>query len=406
MTDMNDPRADVVSRQYEKWAYPAPIEDLDVWSAHNWQWFDPRHVHRTLWPDRDYIPEMDILIAGCGTNQAAVFAHSNRAANVVAVDISSASLDHQQYLKDKYGLQNLELHRLPVEELPSLGRDFDLVVSTGVLHHMRDPSAGLRALAQCLRRDGVIGLMLYSKHARAGIEVLQSVFRDLGLGQDEGSLRIVKEALAWIPPNHLFRHNYAATENVSYDAELVDMFLHGRERSYTVEECVDFVTSAGLVFQGWLNNSSYYFHEMASHSVELYRAVNALPEAKAWSAMDRLRAVNGCHFFMACRQDRPKQQYTIDFWSPDALDYVPVMRMRCGVAGSEIFRPDWRMTLDPVSLVYTQQVDGQRTIGEIATSVSQLGAAPDPRISTPELYGRNLFQALWRLDFLAMAIRA
>jgi hypothetical protein len=36
----SDPRADVVSRQYEKWVYPQPIQDLDTWIRSNWQHFD------------------------------------------------------------------------------------------------------------------------------------------------------------------------------------------------------------------------------------------------------------------------------------------------------------------------------------------------------------------------------
>jgi SAM-dependent methyltransferase len=84
-----------------------------------------------LWPDREFKPDIDILIAGCGTNQAAAFAIRNRAAKVVAVDISQPSLDHRQYLKEKHGLWSLELHLLPIEELPTLGLDFDLIVSTG-----------------------------------------------------------------------------------------------------------------------------------------------------------------------------------------------------------------------------------------------------------------------------------
>lgn len=97
----SDQRADVVSRQYERWTYP-PIEDLESWTTSNW-WFDPSHAHRILWPDREYKPDLDILIAGCGTNQAAVFAFTNRAARVVAVDISQPSLDHQQYLRTSTG---------------------------------------------------------------------------------------------------------------------------------------------------------------------------------------------------------------------------------------------------------------------------------------------------------------
>ena len=121
MTD--DPRADVVARQYQRWTYPRPIRDVEAWLDHHWEWFDPVHAHRILWPDREYKPDLDILIAGCGTNQAAVFAFMNRDAKVVAVDISQSSLDHQQYLKDKHGLRNLELHLLPIEELPTLGLD-------------------------------------------------------------------------------------------------------------------------------------------------------------------------------------------------------------------------------------------------------------------------------------------
>src|ERR1700733_7044048 len=137
MVVMNeDPHTDGVARQYERWPYPPPIGDLEAWSKTNWEWLDPSHSHRVLWPDRDYRPGLDILIAGCGTNQAAIFAFSNPTANVVAIDISKPSLEHHQYLKDKHGLDNLELHLLPIEQLPAWGRQFDLIAATGVLHHL------------------------------------------------------------------------------------------------------------------------------------------------------------------------------------------------------------------------------------------------------------------------------
>jgi hypothetical protein len=40
------PQADVVVRQYERWRYPQPIQDLEAWLSSNWEWFDPSHAHR------------------------------------------------------------------------------------------------------------------------------------------------------------------------------------------------------------------------------------------------------------------------------------------------------------------------------------------------------------------------
>jgi SAM-dependent methyltransferase len=403
----DDPRADVVSRQYVRWMYPQPVRDVEAWlSSGQYQLFDPVRAHRILWPDREYKPDLDILIAGCGTNHAAVFAFTNRAAKVVAIDISQPSLNHQQYLKEKHGLRNLELHLLPIEELSTLGLDFDLVVSTGVLHHMVDPLAGMKALAGCLRRDGAIAVMLYAKYGRTGVELLQSVFRDLGLRQDDASVRMVKETISLLSPDHPVQSYLKITTDVQYDAGLVDTFLHGRDRSYTIEDCIDLVTSAGLVFQGWLNKAPYYPHDYFVRASELYAALNALPESKLWSIMERLHTRNGCHFFIACRPDRPKERYTIDFLSGDFLDYVPLMRSGCGVSGADIFRPDWRMGLNADQLALVQYVDGRRTIQEIAACLAQSGKSPQGTATDLEEFGRKLFQSLWRLDFLAMALNA
>lgn len=403
---MNDnPRADLVTRQYERYRYPQPIEDLEIWLGNNWEWYDPSHAHRILWPDREYTRDIDILIAGCGTNQASVFAFMNPDAKVVGVDISQPSLDHQQYLKDKHGLFNLELRLLPIEELPSLGLDFDLIVSTGVLHHMADPQTGMNALADCLRPDGVMGLMLYAKYGRVGLELLRQFFRDLGLGQNESSIATVRETLSLLTADHLVQPYLRMARNLQSDAVLVDTFLHGRERSYTVEDCVDLVTTAGLTFQGWLNNAPYYPHDLFTRPNTVYPAINALPEPALWSAVERINTINACHFFMACRPERPKSTYKIDFSTPACLDYTPLMRMRCGLSGDDIYRPDWRTTLNSTQLAFVQQIDGQRTMREIATAAhrdsSSRGSAADA-----ETFARKLFQALWRLDFLAMAMNS
>ena len=397
------PLADVVSSQYERWMYPQPILDMRGWLANNWQWFDPSHSHRLFWPDRDYKADMEILVAGCGTNQAAVFAFTNPQARIVAIDVSQPSLDHHKYLKDKYAMTNLELHRLPIEEVCSLNRDFDLVVSTGVLHHLAEPKAGMKALAGCLRPDAVIAIMLYARYGRIGVEMLQGVFRDLGLRQNDPSVLMVKDALATLSQDHPIRSYTAVAPDLQFDAGLVDTFLHGRDRSYTVDDCLDLVASAGLTFQDMFLKSAYY--PPAASTSAFHAAVAALPERRQWSIMERVNIRNACHFFTACRADRPAAAYRIDFASDDAVNYVPSLRYRCGLSGNQISRYNWTTSLDPVQSALVQQMDGRRTIREIAAAVSQKGLNHGRTTADLGQFARTFFRSLWQLDFLAMGLR-
>ena len=396
------PLADVVSSQYSKWVYPEPIVDLPGWLTGNWQWFDPSHAHRIFWPDRRYKADLQMLVAGCGTNQAAVFAYTNPQARVTAIDVSQPSLDHHRRLKEKYGLRNLDLHLLPIEEVGTLGLDFDLIVSTGVLHHLADPLVGMKSLAACLRRDAVIAVMLYAHYGRIGVEMMQSVFRDLGLRQNEASVLMVKEALATLSQDHPLRSYLAIAPDLAFDAGLVDTFLHGRDRSYTVQDCLDLVASAGLVFGEWFLKSSYYPPPAPGNA--FHAAVAALPEPRQWPVMEKINFRNGCHFFTACRADRPARSYRIDFASADALDYIPVFRYRCGLDGATIFRYDWRLQLDPIQLALVQQVDGRRTIRQIVAEATPSGVMPWRNQAELDEVGRTVFRSLWQRDFLAMGL--
>jgi hypothetical protein len=68
------------------------------------------------------------------------------------------------------------------------------------------------------------------------------------------------------------------------------------------------------------------------------------------------------------------------------------------------FRPDWRAPLNSAQLPFVQHVDGHRTIREIAALVAHSGASSRGSLADVEKFARELFQALWRLDFLAMAL--
>jgi len=213
-----DPLDDPVARQYERWVYPEPIADLPAWLEHNWQWFDPSHAHVLMWPDRPLVPGMDILVAGCGTNQAAVIAFTNPGARVLGIDVSRASLGHNRALADAHAMANLELLHLPIEQVGDLGRDFDLIISTGVLHHMADPAGGMSALGRCLRPEGVLALMLYARTGRVGVEMLQAAFRDMGLAQDDASVQVVRQVIDGLPPDHPVRAYPGIAPDLGSDA--------------------------------------------------------------------------------------------------------------------------------------------------------------------------------------------
>ncbi len=402
--NMQNPLSDIVSSQYQKWMYPEPIIDLELWIKNNWQWFDPSHAHGMFWPDRHKKADLDILIAGCGTNQAAIFAFNNPEAKVVAIDVSQPSLNHHQFLKDKYGMKNLELHLLPIEQAPELSGEFDLIVSTGVLHHLNDPQKGIDALAQCLRREGVMALMLYAKYGRIGVEMLQSVARDLGLEQNEQSLKIVREMLGALSPKHPIKSYLDIAPDLGFDAGLVDTFLHGRDRSYSIQDCFSLVEAAGLVFQDLFLKSPYYPPAQSDNA--FLHSVAALNEHQQWSVMERINTNNACHFFTACRQERPKESYHINFDAQTVDHCIPELRYRCTFNNDTLNRYNWSTTLSPLECLLLQRVDGRNSIVDIISHASNVGnlAHEDPLALAS--FAKAFFKRLWQLDFLSMQLSA
>ena len=72
-------------------------------------------------PARAYREDQSILIAGCGTSQAAKHALRWPEARVTGIDFSATSVRHTEALKRKYDLDNLEIRQLAVERVGELG---------------------------------------------------------------------------------------------------------------------------------------------------------------------------------------------------------------------------------------------------------------------------------------------
>jgi SAM-dependent methyltransferase len=389
-----DQTSEQVARQYSSYPYP-DYKDL----AGKEPGCTPSKYSGHIWPEGRPRRNLHILVAGCGTVQAAMLAYANRDCTVVGVDLSEASLAHERYLKDRHGLDNLALHKLDLRNVGELGQTFDLIVCVGVLHHMQDPDEGLRALAAVLEPRGAMFLMLYGAVRRYGIYLLQDVFRRLGIEQTADGIDFVRAALREVPRDH-FAQPYlkGAAADLEIDAHIVDTFLHVRDRAYSVPEVLDFVERNGLVFQAWSDNGFYHPEGFLPPDSALFKAIIALPEREQWAISENLNILSGKHGFFACRPERDPKGYTFSFPGDDFLHYVPHIRPGCvriepptPSTPGRYRRPDAYFTLPADEARLFESADGHRTIARCLNDA--LGhMAPARRTA----FGRRFFGSVFR----------
>jgi SAM-dependent methyltransferase len=396
---------DPVAAQYERWSYPEPWPDLSLipFDSPDNHYKDLKELYWAYWPRAAYRDDLDILVAGCGTVAAACFAYLYPRARVVGIDISAASLSHEAFLKKKHSLDNLTLRQCPLEEVSSLGADFDYIATHGVLHHLADPVAGLRALNGVLRPEGVIAIMVYARYGRAGIYMLQELFRLLGLEQKAEDVQVVKNALSALHPQHPVRRYLKMALDLNSDPGLVDTFLHRRDQAYTVRECLDLVHNAGLAFQGWDENSLYYPDGQIPANHPFYPSINKLDGPALWQGMELFYGVIPGHFFYVCRRDRPEQNYRLSFEGDGFLDYIPVTRVTQRTPPdplrgqpATIARPPFAaIVLDNLQAVAFSQINSQRTLRTCLTN-----AGIDVNSPANVNFARTFFQSLWRVGYI------
>ena len=207
-----------------------------------------------------YREDLSILIAGCGTSQAAKHALRWPAAQVTGIDFSATSVRYTEALKRKYNLNNLQVHQLPIERVSELETTFDWIVCTGVLHHLEDPDAGLQALRGLLKPDGAMHLMVYAPYGRTGIYMLQEFCRRIGIRPTDEGIRDLVAALKALPPGHPLEHLLREAPDFRQEAELADALLHPHDRAYSVPQLFDFIERAGLAFGRWVKQAPYLPH--------------------------------------------------------------------------------------------------------------------------------------------------
>jgi SAM-dependent methyltransferase len=386
-----------VNAFYERHPYPPPVDDLD---AYRRSWDDRRRRAEShlFWPDQPYRDDRSILVAGCGTTQAAHYAMRWPRARVLGIDVSANSIAFTQALKRKYALDNLELRRLPVERAAELGQTFEYVVCTGVLHHLPDPDAGLRALRDVLAPSGALHLMVYAPYGRAGVYMLQEYCRRLGVGRTDPEIRDLAACLKALPPEHPLAPLLRTSPDFANTAGLADALLHPQDRSYSVPQLFDFLRRAGLTFGRWLRQAPYLPWCGALTSTPHHRRLVGLAPEAQYAAVELFRGTMVRHSALVYRSDRPAVG-VVDFDGDAWLSYTPIRlpgtlavrdRVPAGAAAVLINRnhsySDLYLPIDVREERLLAAIDGERTI-------AQIGRVPEVRSQT-----HAFFQQLWRWD--------
>jgi len=384
---------------YERMPYPAPRTSLDESG-------DPDHrrarFHR-IWPAEQPRGNQEILVAGCGTSQAARYALRELDARITAIDISETSLRHTRDLQRKYKLEHLELHQLPIERIQELGRSFDLIVCTGVLHHLLDPDLGLRALRAVLRPRGAMRLMVYAPYGRAGIYMMQEYCRLLGIGTSERDLRDLGATLDALPAGHPISGVLRRAKDFRRPEAMADALLHPRDRAYTVPEVYGWLERCGMSFGRWIEQAPYLAQcGVVARSPHAARLA-ALPAPLQHAAVELFRGTMVTHSFIAYRDDRDGGSQPITFDGDRWRDYVPIAlpwtvcvreRLPPGSVAVLINRAhtfnDLVFTADAFEDRLLGAIDGKRTLGEVLRGAA-VDAGGEPR-------ALRFFERLWQYD--------
>ena len=117
-----------IEDQYNKYIYPKPVSDinLEIINKKIAPFADPNYGWHILWPEKEHqSSNLKILIAGCGSDQAAILSMCNRKHNFYGIDLSERSIHNQNILKEKHELNNLELF---CDDFRNVEFDFNLTI--------------------------------------------------------------------------------------------------------------------------------------------------------------------------------------------------------------------------------------------------------------------------------------
>ena len=350
-TSPSDVATPVVSAFYDRFPYPGdPLQDGPP-PGYNWRWCHDSvlaAVRGGLKAQDSNSGPIRILDAGCGTGVSTDYlCHLNAGAEILAVDISAGALDvARERLRRSGGadqVQSLRQEQRSLLDLQEEGR-FDYINSVGVLHHLRDPLAGLKALGQQLAPQGLLHLFLYADAGRWEIHRTQRALEVLEAGTGANGLMLGRELFSDLPETNRLRrtHEQRWALDTHADANFADMYLHPQETSYDLKRLMALIKSSGLCFAGFSNPSVWDPARLLKG--ELLSRAQALPLSEQWALVEQLDPdISHFEFFVSAQPIQPL------LWDNDeTLLQASGRRQSClwGWPSNSMLGPDF----EPISL--------------------------------------------------------
>lgn len=179
---------------------------------------------------------LEVLNAGCGTGRHMVISQGSIPnANFLGVDLSRASLSYARKKCDEYGIANVTFMQGDILKLGELDRQFDIVESAGVLHHMADPMAGWRVLTGLLKPGGYMRIGLYSELARQHVVACRNFIAEKGYASDIDGIRACRAAIMALSDLSLAKQIVGS--NDFYSTSLCrDLIFHVQEHRFTLPQ--------------------------------------------------------------------------------------------------------------------------------------------------------------------------
>jgi Methyltransferase domain len=184
-----------------------------------------------------------ILVAGCGTFEPVVVALANPGARILAVDLSEKSLQQLRWqLRCRGLLDRVQIKQGDFLALPESEGSFDLIVATGVIHHLENPESGMAALERLAADRAVFRFMIYSYWGRSLLYGAKEMATLLGAD----SPKKFREMVESLPAGHPYRIYFHLYEDARDDAGLADGYLHPCDQPFSASSLGAMLERVGL----------------------------------------------------------------------------------------------------------------------------------------------------------------